>query len=91
MHDQNADRMAASRRRAPPVSATPTPLPQPAEVVEIPQAPLTGIRCPACGKGMVPRRDATNGGKVYAHCTLCAARLALTFDGNRPVTVRLVR
>ncbi len=91
MDDQYADRMATPRRRGPVASTTPTPLPQAAEEVEIPQPPLKGIRCPGCGRGMVPRRTATNGGKVYAACALCGVGLVLTFDGPRPATVRLVQ
>lgn len=95
MQESHPDRMAAPRRRGPPSKfELETPLPQPAKVVEIPQPPLSGLRCPNthCARDMVPRRDATSGGKTYAHCSFCGARFVMTFrpDG-RPDTVRLVR
>lgn len=93
MDESTDNRMALPpRRRGPQPGSSITPLPQPAEVVEIPQAPLTGIRCPGCGRSMVPRRDRVEGAaKCYAHCTLCGARMALTFAHGTPSTVRLIR
>lgn len=92
MENDLADRMSPPpRRRGPLPGQTTTPLPQPAEVVEIPQPPLQGIRCPACGRHMVPRRDRTEGAaKCYARCTLCPARMVITFMDGKPATVRLV-
>ncbi len=92
MDENLPNRMAPPpRRRGPSPSTTPTPLPQAAEHVDVPQPPLAGLRCPACGRGMVPRRRATNGGKVYATCALCGVNLVLTFDGERAATVRVVQ
>ena len=94
MYDQHPDRMASTRRRGPQAKdlLTPLPIPQPAEVVDVPQPPLTGIRCPGCGRGMVPRRDGSNGAKCYAQCTLCGVRMVLTFSADGiPRMVRLVR
>lgn len=91
--DNHSDRMAITRRRGPPSRlemATPPPMPLPAEVVDIPQPPLRGIRPPCCGRAMVPRRTGGADGKTYASCTFCGAALAMTFDGDR-VFVRLVR
>lgn len=88
------NRMADELTRTPPPADSPPVLPTcaaPAEVIEFPRAPLVGIRCPACGRGMVPRRYATEGPKTYAACTLCPARLCLTFDADgRPAHVRVV-
>jgi hypothetical protein len=92
MEESIDNRMAIPpRRRGPQPGQSPTPLPQPAEVVEVPQPALKGIRCPGCGRGMVPRRTATNGGKVYAACTLCGCGIVLTYSGKDPATVRLVQ
>lgn len=94
MHESHSDRMANPRRRGTGFGPTATPLPQKAEVVEIPQPPLTGITCPNphCRCDMVPRRDRVEGAaKCYAHCTRCGARMVLTFADGKPATVRLVR
>lgn len=65
--------------------------PRPIEPVEIPQPPITGMRCLACGRGMIPRRLRQSGeGIVYACCSLCGANLALTIQGNAYTHVRLV-
>jgi hypothetical protein len=94
MEESLNDRMAQPGRRRGPQpgqSVTPLPMIQPAEVVEIPQPSLTGIRCPGCGRSMVPRRDRTEGtAKCYARCTLCPARMVLTFADGLPATVRLI-
>lgn len=92
MEDPHFNRQASPRRRGPQPGQQTTPLPEPAEVVDIPQPPLTGIRCPACGRAMMPRRDRVeSAAKCYASCTLCGARLVLTYTDGRPATVRVVR
>jgi hypothetical protein len=85
------NRVAGARKAGRPIGSKSEPLPEPVEIVEIPQPPLTGIRCPSCGRSMVPRKDKTvPPSKCYAHCSLCAARLVLTHDGNKYVSVRRI-
>jgi hypothetical protein len=92
MEEPTTNRMEIPpRRRGPQPGQTTTPIPQPAEVVEIPQPALIGLRCPSCGRHMVPRRDRTEGAaKCYARCSLCPARMVITFVDGKPSTVRLV-
>ncbi|MBA3589961.1 hypothetical protein [Methylibium sp.] len=86
------NRMATPAVRTEHAALTRTPLPMAAEVVDVPSPPQVGIRCPKCGRGMVPRRVATTpmDPRVYAACTLCAARLVLTYRADGvPATVRI--
>lgn len=84
MKESHPNRMAVHR--------TPPPVPQPAELVDIEQPKLTGIRCPGCGRGMVPRRYGSHEAGIYGSCTLCPARMVMTFDSAGAIkTVRLVK
>lgn len=96
MDDNLNDRMAQTRKRGrPPKHGVGAQLdrpiddqPQPVHRVEI---PIVGIRCPGCGRSMVPRRDRVQDGKAYAHCTLCGVRLLMSLDDlGRPAFVRRV-
>jgi hypothetical protein len=88
MEQNPTNRMARKRGRPPkygPDSA------QPVQVEHVPQPPAVGIRCPACGRSMVPRgRNLVQPTGCYASCALCGARLWLAFADQRISAVRVV-
>lgn len=87
------NRMATPRKRGPVAQRdlmTPPPGAIPAEVVDVPQPAVPGIRCPGCGRAMVPRRYGGTGEAPYVTCTLCPARMSLTVKDGRAMTVRLL-
>lgn len=89
MDNDHPDRMAAARKRGPPIGPQLTPPPEPAEIVEIPQPSKSGLRCRSCGVTMIPRRDRVeSAAKCYATCSRCPQRMVLTFDKGRISTVR---
>lgn len=78
------------RGRPPKVPGLPEQKSEPAVNVEVPQPPLPGIKCPQCGRAMVPRRDRIQGSKCCATCVLCGRRLVLTYENGKYVSVRKI-
>ena len=57
------------KRGRPPKESAPAPAP-----LEAVQVAVTGVRCPCCGRGMVPKRINAPTGQDYQRCTLCGGR-----------------
>ncbi len=76
------NRMVTQRKRGRP-SLAEKPVDAMPVVVTAPNLPpMLGVRCPSCGRGIVPRITHTAGMERYCNCPLCGKRMRVSYSND---------
>ncbi len=93
MQDAVYNRMEPTRKRGRPPKAVieARPAPEPVVVVEVVLPPVQGIKCVACGRGMVPRILRTDPKRRTVNCPFCGRAMTITYSREYPAgTIQLI-